>query len=104
MERSLISFSAGAIVGLTITVLLSFGLENWFENPTALVLGITSTASKIWLIFYYAQLLPILVISGLTPLQKRFKAKRLVPLSFGLGQAMVMITITFLSFAIELLT
>ena len=104
MDRSLISFISGAIVGLTISVILSFGIENWFENPTSLVLGITSTASKIWLIFYYAQLLPILVISGLVPLQKRIKAKRLVPISFALGQGMVMITIAFLSFAIDLFT
>jgi hypothetical protein len=104
MDKSLISFTAGAILGIIITIIISFEVGHWFENLTSLVLGIVSTTSKIWLIFYYVQILPAIVISGLIPLQKKFKIKRLVPLSFGLGQAMVMITIVFISTAIDLFT
>ena len=104
MDRSLLSFIVGAITGMTITIILSLGIENWSEDPTMLVLGITSTASKIWLIFYYVQILPVLVISGLPPLQKKFKIKRLVPLSFSLGQATVMIIVVFISYIIDLFT
>ena len=104
MDRSLLSFIAGAILGIIITSILSLGIEDWSENPTMLVLGITSTASKIWLIFYYVQILPVLVISGLPPLQEKFKIKRLVPLSFGLGQATVMIIVVFLSYTFDLFT
>ena len=104
MDRSLISFIAGAILGIIITIVISFEIGNWFESFTFLVLGVASTASKIWLIFYYVQILPVIIISGLMPLQKKFKIKRLVPLSFGLGQAMVMITIFFISIAIDLFT
>ena len=104
MDKSLISFTAGAILGIIITIVISFEVGNWFENLTSLVLGIVSTTSKIWLIFYYVQILPAIVISGLIPLQKKFKIKRLVPLSFGLGQAMVMVTIVFISTAIDLFT
>ena len=104
MDNSLISFIAGAILGIIITIIISFEVGDWFENITSLVLGIISTTSKIWLIFYYVQILPAIVISGLIPLQKKFKIKRLVPLSFGLGQAMVMITIVFISTVIDLFT
>ena len=104
MDKSLISFTAGAILGIIITIIISFEVGDWFENLTSLVLGIVSTTSKIWLIFYYVQILPAIVISGLIPLQKKFKIKRLVPLSFGLGQAMVMVTIVFISTAIDLFT
>jgi hypothetical protein len=104
MDNSLISFIAGAILGIIITIIISFEVGDWFENLTSLVLGIVSTTSKIWLIFYYVQILPAIVISGLIPLQKKFKIKRLVPLSFGLGQAMVMVTIVFISTAIDLFT
>ena len=104
MDRSLISFIAGAILGIIITIVISFEINNWFESFTFLVLGIASTTSKIWLIFYYVQILPVLIISGLIPLQKKFMIKRVVPLSFGLGQAMVMITIVFISIAIDLFT
>lgn len=101
IDRSLISFVAGAITGIAVTIILSLGIENLSEDPTMLVLGITSAASKIWLIFYYVQLLPVLVISGLAPLQK-IKVKRLVPLSFGLGQATIMIIVVFLSYTADL--
>ena len=104
MDRSLISFIAGAILGIIITIIISFDVENWFESFTLLVLGIASTTSKIWLMFYYVQILPALIISGLVPLQKKFKIKRLVPLSFGLGQAMVLTTIFLISTIIDLLT
>ena len=104
MDRSLISFIAGVILGIIITSIISFEIDNWFESSISLVLGIASTTSKIWLIFYYVQILPVLIISGLIPLQKKFKIKRLVPLSFGLGQAMVMITIVFISLSIDLFT
>jgi hypothetical protein len=104
MDNSLISFISGAILGIIITIIISFEVGDWFKNFTSLVLGIVSTTSKIWLIFYYVQILPAIVISGLIPLQKKFKIKRLVPLSFGLGQAMVMVTIVFISTAIDLFT
>jgi|APSaa5957512535_1039671.scaffolds.fasta_scaffold58602_3 hypothetical protein len=104
MDRSLLSFIAGAIMGTIITIILSLGMENWSENPTMLVLGITSTASKIWLIFYFVQLLPVLVISGLHPLQEKFKIKRLVPLSFGTGQATVMVIVIFFTYIVDLFT
>ena len=104
MDRSLISFIAGALVGLAISFILSLGIEDWFEDPTSLVLGITSTASKIWLIFYYAQILPVLVVSGIVPLQNKFKIKRIVPLSFGLGQATTLIAIIFVTYTIDIFT
>jgi hypothetical protein len=104
MDKSIISFIAGAILGIIITSLISFDIENWAESFTSLVLGIASTTSKIWLIFYYVQILPVLVISGLSPLQEKFKIKRLVPLSFALGQATVMIIVVFLSYTIDLFT
>ena len=101
IDRSLLSFAAGAITGTVVTIILSLGIENWSDDPTMLVLGITSAASKIWLIFYYVQILPLLVISGLAPLQK-IKIKRLVPLSFGLGQATVLLIVVFLSYTADL--
>ena len=104
MDRSLRSFLAGVAAGIIITIILSLNIENWYEDPTALVLGITSAASKIWLVIYYVQLLPALVISGLEPLQQKFKIKRLVPYSFGLGQATIMIGVAFVSYTIDLLT
>ena len=104
MDKSIISFIAGAILGIIITSLISFDIENWAENFTSLVLGIASTTSKIWLIFYYIQILPAVIISGLVPLQKKFKIKRIVPLSFGLGQATIMVTILFISTIIDVFT
>ena len=104
MDRSAVSFIVGSIVGLGITIILSFGIEDWSENPTSLVLGIASGSSKIWLIFYYVQLLPVLVISGLVPLQKKIKVRRLVPFSFAAGQATVVLNIAFLSYAIDFFT
>jgi len=104
MDRSLLSFLFGVIIGITITLILSLGIENWLDDPTMLVLGITSTASKTWLIFYYLQLLPVMIISGIPYLQEKFKIKRLVPLSFGLGQATVMIFVLFVSYIVDLFT
>lgn len=104
MDKSLISFIAGAILGIIITSVISFEIENWAESFTSLVLGVASTTSKIWLVFYYIQILPAVIISGLVPLQKKFKIRRIVPLSFGLGQATIMITILFISTVIDLLT
>ena len=104
MDKSIISFIAGAVLGIIITSLISFDIENWAESFTSLVLGIASTTSKIWLIFYYVQILPAVIISGLVPLQKKFKIKRIVPLSFGLGQATIMITILFVSTIMDIFT
>ncbi len=104
MDKSLIFFIAGAILGIIITSVISFEIENWVKSFTSLVLGVASTTSKIWMIFYYVQVLPAVIISGLAPLQKKFKIKRIVPLSFGLGQATIMITILFISTAIDLFT
>ena len=104
MDKSLISFIAGAILGIIITSVISFEIENWAESFTSLVLGVASTTSKIWMIFYYVQVLPAVIISGLVPLQKKFKIKRIVPLSFGLGQATMMVTILFISTSIDLFT
>ena len=104
MDRSLVSFIAGASLGIGITILLSFGIEDWDTNPTSLVLEITSMSSKIWLAFYYFQLVPMIVIGGLAPLRKRFKAKRFIPMSFSMGQATAMVAISFLSYAIHLFT
>ena len=104
MDRSLISFIIGAILGIIITSIISFEIENWAESFTSLVLGVASTASKIWLIFYYVQVLPAVIISGLVPLQKKFKIKRLVPISFGIGQATMMVTVLFVSTVIDLFT
>ena len=104
MDRSLISFIIGAILGIIITSIISFEIENWAESFTSLVLGVASTTSKIWLIFYYVQVLPAVIISGLVPLQKKFKIKRLVPISFGIGQATMMVTVLFVSTVIDLFT
>ena len=104
MDKSIISFIAGAVLGIIITSLISFDIENWAESFTSLVLGIASTTSKIWLIFYYVQILPAVIVSGLVPLQKKFKIKRIVPLSFGLGQATIMITILFISTIMDIFT
>lgn len=104
MDRSLISFIAGAILGVIITIIISFEIEDWTESLTSLVLGVATTTSKIWLVFYYVQVLPAVIISGLAPLQKKFKIKRLVPMSFGIGQATIMVTILFISTAIDLFT
>ena len=104
MDKSIISFIAGAVLGIIITSLISFDIENWAESFTSLVLGIASTTSKIWMIFYYVQILPAVIISGLVPLQKKFKIKRIVPLSFGLGQATIMITILFISTIMDIFT
>lgn len=103
MDRSLLSFLLGAVVGISITLILSLGIENWLDDPTMLVLGITTTASKIWLIFYYLQLLPVMIISGISFLNEKFKIKRLVPLSFGLGQATVMVFVLFISYIVDIL-
>lgn len=104
MDKSLISFIAGAILGTIITSVISFEIENWAESFTSLVLGVASTTSKIWLVFYYLQVLPAAIISGLVPLQNKFKIKRIVPLSFGLGQATIMITILFISTIMDIFT
>ena len=104
MDRSLISFIIGAILGIIITSIISFEIENWAESFTSLILGVASTTSKIWLIFYYVQVLPAVIISGLVPLQKKFKIKRLVPISFGIGQATMMVTVLFVSTVIDLFT
>ncbi len=78
MDKSLISFIAGAILGIIITSVISFEIENWAESFTSLVLGVASTTSKIWLIFYYVQVLPAVIISGLVPLQMMLEVGRLV--------------------------
>lgn len=104
IDRSLVSFIAGALLGIGITIVLSFGIEDWSANPTSLVLEITSISSKIWLAFYYFQLVPLIVIGGLAPLRKRFHAKRIVPMSFSMGQATALVAISFLSYAVNLFT
>ena len=104
MDRSVPLYFSGVIVAIIVVIILSSQTENIYENPNTFVLGLAGSITKIWMLFFAITLMILFPIIGIDSIHKRIKPIHLLPISFVLGHASIIVLLSAIKFTIEVIT
>ena len=104
MDKSVPLFFAGVVSAILGVTIMALQTDNIFDNPETFILGLAGTVTKIWIVFYTFSLLILFPIVGIEPLKKRVKPILFLPISFTLGHSIVIVILSAIKFAMEVIT
>ena len=104
MDKSVPLFFAGAISAIIALLILAIETDNIFQNLETFVLGLAGTITKIWIIFFSFSLIIVFPVIGIESIKKRTKPILLLPISFTLGHATVIVLLSTIKFSIDVIT
>ena len=104
MDRSVPLYFLGVVVALIVVIILASQTENVYENPNTFLLGLAETITKLWMLFFAFTLMILFPIIGIESIRKRIKPVYLLPVSFVMGHGTVIIILSAVKFAIEVIT
>lgn len=104
MDRSIPLYFSGVVVALIAVIILASQTENVYENPNTFLLGLAGTITKLWMLFFAFTLMILFPIIGIESIRKRIKPVYLLPISFVMGHGTVIILLSAIKFAIEVIT
>jgi len=104
MDRSIPLYFLGVVVALLVIITLAFQTENVYENPNTFLLGLAGTITKLWMLFFAFTLMVLFPIIGIKSIHKRIKPVYLLPISFVMGHATVIILLSAIKFTMEVIT
>ena len=92
------------VVALIVIIILASQTENVYENPNTFLLGLAGTITKLWMLFFAFTLMILFPIIGIESIRKRIKPVYLLPVSFVMGHGTIIIILSAIKFAIEVIT
>ena len=104
MDRSVPLYFLGVVVALIVVIILASQTENVYENPNTFLLGLAGTITKLWMLFFAFTLMILFPIIGIESIRKKIKPVYLLPASFVMGHGTVIIILSAIKFAIEVIT
>ena len=104
MDRSIPLFFAGVISAIITSLILAVQTDNIFQDPETFVLGLAGAITKIWMIFFAFSLIIIFPVIGIESIKKRIKPIFLLPISFMLGHATIIVLLSAIKFSIDVIT
>ena len=104
MDRSVPLYFLGVVVALIVVIILASQTENVYENPNTFLLGLAGTITRLWMLFFAFTLMILFPIIGIESIRKRIKPVYLLPVSFVMGHGTVIIILSAVKFAIEVIT
>ncbi len=104
MERSVLLFFLGCVTAIVALVILAIQPEDIFENPKTFILGIAGVIDNVWMLFYTFSIMIVFPIWGIKPLSKRVKPVYLFPATFLFGNAAVVMLVSGIKFAMDVIT
>jgi len=103
MDRSIPLYFLGVVVALFVIIILASQTENVYENPNTFLLGLAGTITKLWMLFFAFTLMILFPIICIESIHKRIKPVYLLPISFILGHGTVIILLSAIKFAMEVI-
>ena len=104
MDRSVPLYFLGVVVALIVIIILASQTEDVYENPNTFLLGLAGTITKLWMLFFAFTLMILFPIIGIESIRKRIKPVYLLPVSFVMGHGTIIIILSAIKFAIEVIT
>jgi len=104
MDKSVPLFFVGVISAIIASLILATQNDDIFQDPETFVLGLAGAITKIWMIFFAFSLIIVFPIIGIESIKKRTKPIFLLPISFTLGHATIVVLLSTIKFSIDVIT